>query len=227
MKIIGKREKGGLRLLVAASGMALLAAACGSSKGSATAATTGAGAAAGDHHLGAGHRPARLFPQHHPCPGPGRRAGGHLRQGPGARQAGRQSKTFNAGPAETEAHAERAPSTSPSSARARRSTPSASRTAPCRSSPGPPPAAPALVIKPSITSVDQLKGKTIATPQLGNTQDVALRAFLKSKGFKTDTQGGGDVHVTPAGQLPDDRHVQAGDRSTAPGCPSPTSRRCC
>jgi NitT/TauT family transport system substrate-binding protein len=55
----------------------------------------------------------------------------------------------------------------------------------------------ALVTKPSITSVDQLRGKTIATPQLGNTQDVALRAFLKSKGFKTDTQGGGDVHIQP------------------------------
>ncbi len=55
----------------------------------------------------------------------------------------------------------------------------------------------ALVVKPSITSVDQLKGKVIATPQLGNTQDVALRAFLKSKGFKTDLQGGGDVRVTP------------------------------
>src|SRR5438094_90793 len=35
----------------------------------------------------------------------------------------------------------------------------------------------ALVVKPGITSVDQLRGKTIATPQLGNTQDVALRAF--------------------------------------------------
>jgi NitT/TauT family transport system substrate-binding protein len=54
-----------------------------------------------------------------------------------------------------------------------------------------------LVVKPSITSVDQLKGKTIATPQLGNTQDVALRAFLTSKGFKTDTQGGGDVSIKP------------------------------
>jgi NitT/TauT family transport system substrate-binding protein len=55
----------------------------------------------------------------------------------------------------------------------------------------------ALVTKPSITSVDQLRGKTIATPQLGNTQDVALRAFLKTKLLKTDTQGGGDVHIQP------------------------------
>jgi NitT/TauT family transport system substrate-binding protein len=54
-----------------------------------------------------------------------------------------------------------------------------------------------LVVKPSITSVDELKGKTLATPQLGNTQDVALRSFLKSHGFKTDLQGGGDVHINP------------------------------
>lgn len=55
----------------------------------------------------------------------------------------------------------------------------------------------ALIVKPSITSVDDLRGKKIATPQLGNTQDVALRYWLKSKGLKTDQQGGGDVHVTP------------------------------
>jgi NitT/TauT family transport system substrate-binding protein len=54
-----------------------------------------------------------------------------------------------------------------------------------------------LVVKQSIASVDQLKGKTIATPQLGNTQDVALRAFLKTKGLKTDPQGGGDVSIKP------------------------------
>jgi NitT/TauT family transport system substrate-binding protein len=54
-----------------------------------------------------------------------------------------------------------------------------------------------LVVKPSITSVADLKGKKLATPSLGNTQDVALRAFLKSKGFKTDTTGGGDVSIVP------------------------------
>ncbi|HEX4702970.1 MAG TPA: ABC transporter substrate-binding protein [Pseudonocardiaceae bacterium] len=35
-----------------------------------------------------------------------------------------------------------------------------------------------LVVKPDITSVAGLKGKTIATPQLGNTQDVALKTWL-------------------------------------------------
>jgi len=54
-----------------------------------------------------------------------------------------------------------------------------------------------LVVKPSITSVADLRGKKLATPSLGNTQDVALRAFLKSKGFKTDTTGGGDVSIVP------------------------------
>src|SRR4051812_13193712 len=43
----------------------------------------------------------------------------------------------------------------------------------------------ALVVKPDITSVDQLKGKKVATPQLGNTQDVALRYWLKQHGLKT------------------------------------------
>jgi NitT/TauT family transport system substrate-binding protein len=54
-----------------------------------------------------------------------------------------------------------------------------------------------LVVRPGITSIAGLKGKTIADPQLGGTQDVALRWFLQSNGFKSDTAGGGDVHVLP------------------------------
>jgi NitT/TauT family transport system substrate-binding protein len=54
-----------------------------------------------------------------------------------------------------------------------------------------------LVVQPSITSIQGLKGKKIADPQLGATQDVALRWFLKSNGFATDTAGGGDVSVLP------------------------------
>ncbi|MEV4290251.1 ABC transporter substrate-binding protein [Nonomuraea bangladeshensis] len=54
-----------------------------------------------------------------------------------------------------------------------------------------------LVVKPGIDSVEDLKGKKIATPQLGNTQDVALRYWLTSKGIKTDTKGGGEVHIVP------------------------------
>ena len=54
-----------------------------------------------------------------------------------------------------------------------------------------------LVVKPTITSPADLKGKKIATPQLGNTQDVALRSYLKSQGFNVDTSGGGDVSIIP------------------------------
>jgi NitT/TauT family transport system substrate-binding protein len=54
-----------------------------------------------------------------------------------------------------------------------------------------------LVVKPSITSVADLKGKKLATPSLGNTQDVALRAFLKSKDLDADLEGGGDVSIIP------------------------------
>jgi NitT/TauT family transport system substrate-binding protein len=54
-----------------------------------------------------------------------------------------------------------------------------------------------LVVKPSITSVAGLKGKVLATPQLGNTQDVALRTYLAKHGLKTDINGGGDVSVRP------------------------------
>jgi NitT/TauT family transport system substrate-binding protein len=53
-----------------------------------------------------------------------------------------------------------------------------------------------LVVKPDVTAAN-LKGKTLATPQLGNTQDVALRTWLKSKGYETDTAGGGDVKILP------------------------------
>jgi len=54
-----------------------------------------------------------------------------------------------------------------------------------------------LVVNPSITSPAGLKGKKIATPQLGNTQDVALRSWLKANNLKSDTQGGGDVAIAP------------------------------
>lgn len=54
-----------------------------------------------------------------------------------------------------------------------------------------------LVVKPEINGPEDLKGKKIATPQLGNTQDVALRYWLQEKGLKTDTKGGGDVNIVP------------------------------
>ena len=55
----------------------------------------------------------------------------------------------------------------------------------------------ALVVRPGIKSAADLKGKTLASPQLGNTQDVALRAWLAKHNLKTSLSGGGDVTVTP------------------------------
>jgi NitT/TauT family transport system substrate-binding protein len=53
-----------------------------------------------------------------------------------------------------------------------------------------------LVVKKGLTA-EGLGGTTLATPQLGNTQDVALRTWLKDQGYETDTAGGGDVKILP------------------------------
>ena len=56
----------------------------------------------------------------------------------------------------------------------------------------------ALVVKPEITKAADLKGKTIATPQLGNTQDVAFKYWLKQHGLNVDAQTGtGDLKIQP------------------------------
>src|SRR5580698_9092599 len=54
-----------------------------------------------------------------------------------------------------------------------------------------------IVVKPSITSATQLKGQSLATPSLGNTQDVAVRYWLKQQGLTTSATGGGDVAIKP------------------------------
>jgi len=54
-----------------------------------------------------------------------------------------------------------------------------------------------IVVKKGITSAAQLKGKSLATPSLGNTQDVALRYWLKQNGVATTTTGGGDAFIKP------------------------------
>jgi NitT/TauT family transport system substrate-binding protein len=54
-----------------------------------------------------------------------------------------------------------------------------------------------LVVKPGITSAAALKGKSLATPSLGNTQDVAVRYWLKQHGLTTTATGGGDVAIKP------------------------------
>jgi NitT/TauT family transport system substrate-binding protein len=47
-----------------------------------------------------------------------------------------------------------------------------------------------------LTQPTDFRGKTIATPQLGNTQDVACRAWLANGGLKI-TQTGGDASIVP------------------------------
>jgi len=54
-----------------------------------------------------------------------------------------------------------------------------------------------LVVKKGIASAGQLKGKSLATPSLANTQDVALRYWLKQHGLNTTPTGGGDVAIKP------------------------------
>jgi len=54
-----------------------------------------------------------------------------------------------------------------------------------------------VVVTKGITSAAQLHGKTLATPSLGNTQDVALRYWLKQNGLATSATGGGDAFIKP------------------------------
>jgi len=56
----------------------------------------------------------------------------------------------------------------------------------------------ALVVQPDqdLKTAADFKGKKIATPQLGNTQDISCRAWLSAGGLKI-TQLGGDAQVIP------------------------------
>ncbi len=53
----------------------------------------------------------------------------------------------------------------------------------------------ALVVRSSINSAADLKGKTLDSPQLGGTQDVALRAWLNKNGLKVPAVGKGDLTI--------------------------------
>ncbi|HST09837.1 MAG TPA: ABC transporter substrate-binding protein [Terriglobales bacterium] len=56
----------------------------------------------------------------------------------------------------------------------------------------------ALVVRndSGISRASDFHGKKVASPQLGNTQDVALRSWLRANGLKS-TDKGGDVQVIP------------------------------
>lgn len=51
-----------------------------------------------------------------------------------------------------------------------------------------------LVVRPGITA-DRLKGTRLADPQVGGTQDIALRTYLRSRGLQVDKSGTGDVTI--------------------------------
>ena len=55
-----------------------------------------------------------------------------------------------------------------------------------------------LVVSKSIAEGNfpaDLAGKTLSSPQLGNTQDIALRTWLATKGLATSVNGGGQVTI--------------------------------
>lgn len=54
-----------------------------------------------------------------------------------------------------------------------------------------------LVVRPEITAAADLKGKKLASPQLGNTQDIALRHWLGTQNLTATEDGGGDVSILP------------------------------
>ena len=57
----------------------------------------------------------------------------------------------------------------------------------------------ALMVAPgsSIKAPADFKGRSIATPQLGNTQDVSCRAWLTRNGLSCTLEGAGDCRVAP------------------------------
>lgn len=57
----------------------------------------------------------------------------------------------------------------------------------------------ALMVAPesNIHTAADFKGRSIATPQLGNTQDVSCRAWLAKNGLKCTMEGAGDTRVAP------------------------------
>src|SRR5687768_12978402 len=68
-----------------------------------------------------------------------------------------------------------------------------------------------LVVREGIDSPEDLKGTTLATPQLGNTQDVALRSWLTEEGLENNIDGSGDVTIAPTPNADTLNLFKAGD----------------
>lgn len=68
-----------------------------------------------------------------------------------------------------------------------------------------------LVVSDEITGPQDLDGQTLATPSLGNTQDVALRAWLAEHGYEVNNTDGGDVKIRPQDNADTLTSFQQGD----------------
>lgn len=71
----------------------------------------------------------------------------------------------------------------------------------------------ALMVAPgsSIKAPTDFKGRSIATPQLGNTQDVSCRAWLARNGLSCTLEGAGDCRVAPTPNSMQLQLMQQGD----------------
>lgn len=52
-----------------------------------------------------------------------------------------------------------------------------------------------FVVQPWVSGAEDLRGRRLAAPQYGNTQDVALRTWLAGNGIRTTSSGEGDVEI--------------------------------
>ena len=67
----------------------------------------------------------------------------------------------------------------------------------------------------TISNALGFRGKSIATPQLGNTQDVSCRAWLINNGLTCPLEGGGDCRVAPT---PNAMQLQLMTQGDVDGC---------
>ena len=82
----------------------------------------------------------------------------------------------------------------------------------------------AVLVAKTASSPQELKGKVVATPQFGNTQDIALRHWLKAQGLSIAEDTKGDVRVTPIAN-PDILSLFISGRLEAAWVPEPWGAR--
>lgn len=82
----------------------------------------------------------------------------------------------------------------------------------------------AVFVARTARSAQDLKGKTVASPQIGNTQDIALRYWLKKQGLTIADDSKGDVRVIPTSN-PDILSLFISRRLEAAWVPEPWGAR--